>query len=67
MSIKFAEEHILHGEQFAWKSFEEPGQVWSQWRGNLGRTERQKRAYRSVQKRTSKRIWVTAQDQAMCV
>ena len=52
--------------------FEEPaafneGQAWSQWGANPGKTEWQKRAYRSFQKRMQKRIWVSDKNEAGCV
>ena len=79
---QFAQEHMLHSEQFEWKSFKEPtafgDQTWAdwswdssgssgQWRSNPGWTQRQKRAYRTFQMRMGKRTWVEHAEEAMCV
>ena len=43
------------------------GQAWTSWGSNPGKTDRQKRAYRSFQTKMAKRYWVTTSEQALCV
>ena len=65
----FPDDHILHNPRFDWKSYEEPSAFDDGWgqHYNPGKTERQKRAYRSFQKRMSKRNWVSTKNEAGCV
>ena len=54
---------------FDWKSYEEPTAFDDDWvqRSNPGKSEQEKRAYRSFEKRISKRNWVATIDEAVCV
>ena len=66
---KFPDDNVLHEPRFDWKSFEEPSAFDDGWGRdyNPGKTQRQKRAYRSFQKRMQKRIWVSDPNEAGCV
>ena len=66
---RFPDDHFLHRPRFDWKSYEEPTAFADDWllRSNPGKTEQEKRAYRSFEKRISKRNWVATIDEAVCV
>ena len=65
---RFPDDIVLHEPRFDWKSYEEPT-AFDDKRGgdaNPGKTHRQKRAYRSFQKRMQKRNWVSTVHEAGC-
>ena len=66
---KFLDDNVLHEPRFDWKSYEEPTAFDDKRSGdaNPGKTDRQKRAYRSFQKRMQKRNWVATIEEAVCV
>ena len=66
---RFPSDHILHDPRFDWKSYEERTAFEDEWllRSNPGKTEQEKRAYLSFEKRISKRNWVATIDEAVCV
>ena len=69
LSKRFPDDNVLHEPRFDWESYEEPSACDDGWgqHYNPGKTERQKRAYRSFQKRMSKRNWVATIDEAVCI
>ena len=66
---QFPDDNVLHEPRFDWKSYEEPTAFDDKRSGdaNPGKTDRQKRAYRSFQKRMQKRNWVSTIEEAVCV
>ena len=71
--IDFEPEAVLHNsDKFLWQSFEDENAAhshaeWMEWNENPGKTQRQKRSFRSFMTRISKRSWTKNREEAKCV